>query len=160
MIDAKITTLENLIDLIMVYKQNKKKVVFANGCFDLLHVGHTRYLQDAKKIGDILVVGINSDKSIRKLKGKGRPIIKGTERLQIIASLAAVDYVFLFDDERVDTVLLKLKPDIHAKGTDYTEESVPERDTVLSYGGKIAIVGDLKSHSTRDIIKSIKDKFS
>ena len=132
-----------------------RKVVFGNGCFDLIHVGHIRYLQGAKALGDLLVVGINSDASVRALKGAGRPLQAQDDRAQIIASLECVDLVVLFDAPTVSDLLLALKPDIHAKGTDYTAGSVPERDDVRSYGGQVAIVGDPKGHSSRDLIAAV-----
>jgi rfaE bifunctional protein nucleotidyltransferase chain/domain len=135
-----------------------RKVVFGNGCFDLIHVGHIRYLQGARALGDLLVVGINSDASVRALKGDGRPLQPQDERAEIIASLECVDYLVVFDEPTVERLLLEIKPDIHAKGTDYTDESVPERDTVRSYGGRIAIVGDPKGHSSRDLITTILAK--
>ena len=137
-----------------------RKVVFANGCFDLLHAGHIRYLQSAKDMGDVLILGINSDACVAALKGSGRPLQPEEERAEILASLDCVDYVLLFDAPTVDGILEELKPDIHAKGTDYTEESVPERETVRAYGGRVAIVGDPKNHSTRDLILTILSKFS
>jgi D-glycero-beta-D-manno-heptose 1-phosphate adenylyltransferase len=136
------------------------KLVFANGCFDLIHVGHVRYLESAKSLGDLLVVAINSDSSIRALKGVGRPLQCQEDRAEIIASFRCVDYVVLFDDPTVSGLLLALHPDIHAKGTDYTAESVPERETVRSYGGRVAIVGDPKEHSSRDMIGTILEKMS
>jgi D-glycero-beta-D-manno-heptose 1-phosphate adenylyltransferase len=135
-----------------------KKVVFANGCFDLLHAGHVRYLQNARALGDVLILGINSDASVAALKGKGRPLQTQADRAEILASLDCVDYVLLFDAPTVDGILKDLRPDIHAKGTDYTEESVPERETVRAYGGQVAITGDPKDHSTRDLIKTILTK--
>ena len=133
-----------------------KSVVFTNGCFDLLHVGHIRYLQAAKEEGDILLTAVNSDLSVRALKGPDRPIMPEEERIEILAALECTDLIVLFDDKTVDRLLRELRPDVHAKGTDYTPESVPERETVLGYGGRIAIVGDPKDHSTRDFISSIK----
>ncbi|MFH1964616.1 MAG: adenylyltransferase/cytidyltransferase family protein [Acidobacteriota bacterium] len=133
-----------------------KSVVFTNGCFDLLHVGHIRYLQAAKKEGDILLTAVNSDQSVRALKGRDRPVMSEEERVEILSALECTDLIVLFDDETVDRLLRELRPDVHAKGTDYTPESVPERATVLGYGGRIAIVGDPKDHSTRDFISSIK----
>ena len=132
-----------------------KKVVLANGCFDILHVGHLRYLQDAKALGDVLVVAINSDESVRLIKDPGRPILTLDERVQLVSALRCVDYVVLFDEPDVECVLDVLRPAIHAKGTDYTEQTVPERDKVLSYGGVVRITGDPKAHSTRDIIQRI-----
>jgi len=159
MVGKKIKTLDEMVEIRKSLKAQKKTVVFANGCFDILHVGHTRYLNAAKSLGDVLIVGLNSDVSVKKIKGAGRPIICQKERMRIVASLQSVDYVFVFDDLSADSVLLALKPDIHAKGTDYSEETVPERETVKSYGGIVAIVGDPKSHSTRDIIGNIKSRF-
>jgi rfaE bifunctional protein nucleotidyltransferase chain/domain len=132
-----------------------KNVVLANGCFDILHVGHLRYLQGARALGDILVVAINSDKSMRAIKDSGRPILAQDERVALVSALRCVDYVVLFDEPDVSRVLDVLRPAIHAKGTDYTEQTVPERDQVLSYGGKVRITGDSKGHSTRDIIERI-----
>jgi len=129
------------------------KVVFANGCFDVLHVGHVRYLQGARQLGDMLVVGINSDDQVAIQKGDGRPIVRATERAEIVASLEAVDYVTVFDEPTVESLLLMLKPDFHAKGRDYTEETVPERNVVRSYGGRVAIVGDSKDHSTSELVR-------
>jgi len=151
----KIKTLDELRTLVCLLQAEGRKVVFANGCFDLLHVGHVRYLQAARAQGDVLTVGINSDASVGLLKGAGRPLQPAEERAELVAAFACVDYVTIFDDASVDSILLELRPDVHAKGTDYTVHSVPERDTVLSYGGRIAIVGDPKSHSTRDLIQSV-----
>jgi D-glycero-beta-D-manno-heptose 1-phosphate adenylyltransferase len=133
-----------------------KKVVFTNGGFDLIHVGHVRTLKGARELGDALVVALNSDASIQRNKGPSLPIIPAAERAELVASLACVDLVTIFDDPRVDGLLLLLKPHIHAKGTDYTTETVPERATVLSYGGEVAITGDPKAHSTSWIIKKIR----
>jgi len=132
-----------------------KNVVLANGCFDILHVGHLRYLQGARKLGDVLVVAINSDKSMRSIKDSGRPILAEDERVVLVSALRCVDFVVLFDEPDVSRVLDVLRPAIHAKGTDYTEETVPERDKVVGYGGSVRITGDPKEHSTRDIIQRI-----
>ena len=132
-----------------------KNVVLANGCFDILHVGHLRYLQGARALGDVLVVAINSDKSMRAIKDSGRPILGQDERVALVSALRCVDYVVLFDEPNVSRVLDVLRPAIHAKGTDYTEQTVPERDQVLSYGGEVRITGDSKEHSTRDVIERI-----
>jgi rfaE bifunctional protein nucleotidyltransferase chain/domain len=132
-----------------------KKTVLANGCFDILHVGHLRYLEGARALGDVLVVAVNSDQSVRSLKDPGRPILNENERVTLISALRCVDYVVLFDEPNVERILEVLKPAIHAKGSDYTEESVPERNQVLAYGGSVRITGDPKDHSTRDIIKTI-----
>lgn len=128
------------------------RVVLANGCFDILHAGHVRYLAGARALGDLLVVGVNSDRQVSALKGPGRPIMPEADRAEIVASLEAVDFVTIFDEPTVEVLLLALKPDIHAKGTDYTEETVPEREVVRSYGGRVAIVGDPKDHSTSELI--------
>ena len=133
-----------------------KTVVFTNGCFDLLHVGHIRYLQAAKQEGDTLLTAVNSDKSVRKLKGPERPLMPEEERVELLSALECTDLILVFDDETVDRLLRELRPDVHAKGTDYTPETVPERKTVLGYGGRIAIVGDPKDHSTRNFISAIR----
>ena len=134
------------------------KVVLCNGCFDLLHVGHVRYLEGARAYGDILVVAINSDASTAALKGPSRPIQAEQDRAEIIAALACVDYVTLFDGPTVDALLRRLRPDVHAKGTDYAVETVPERETVRAYGGRTVVAGDPKVHSTRDLIETIRTK--
>jgi D-glycero-beta-D-manno-heptose 1-phosphate adenylyltransferase len=149
----KLRRLEELPDL-----SQGKNVVLANGCFDILHVGHLRYLQGARALGDVLVVAINSDKSMRSIKDSGRPILGQDERVELVSALRCVDYVVLFDEPDVSRVLDVLRPAIHAKGTDYTEQTVPERDKVLSYGGAVRITGDPKEHSTRDIIERILEK--
>ncbi len=133
-----------------------KKVVLANGVFDLFHVGHARYLEAARALGDVLVVAVNSDRSTRAHKGEGRPVIPEAERAEIVAALECVDWVVVFDDPDVKNMLRTLKPDVHAKGTDYTEESVPERDEVLAYGGTVAICGDPKDHSSSAILEKLK----
>jgi len=135
-----------------------KKVVLANGCFDLLHVGHVRYLTAARALGDILVVAINSDASVRQLKGEGRPLMNQQERAEIIAALTCVDFVVIFNELNVSEVLQTLKPAIQAKGTDYTEETVPERTIVQAYGGVVKITGDPKDHATSDLIRRIAAK--
>jgi D-glycero-beta-D-manno-heptose 1-phosphate adenylyltransferase len=135
-----------------------KKVVLANGCFDILHVGHLRYLEGARELGDTLVVALNSDRSVQKLKGEGRPILNESERVALISALRCVDHVVLFDEPDVTQILNVLKPAIHAKGTDYTRETVPERQQVLAYGGDVRITGDSKDHSTRDVIQTIVNK--
>jgi len=132
-----------------------QRIVLANGCFDLIHVGHIRYLQEAKKQGDILVVALNSDSSIKKLKGKGRPILKEQERVEIIGSFTFVDYITIFEQLNVENILRALKPDVHAKGSDYTRDTVPEKETVKEYGGEIAITGGPKVRSTSEILNDI-----
>lgn len=152
---SKVKSLEELKSIITELHGAGATVVFANGCFDLLHVGHIRYLEAARALGDCLILGLNSDYSVRQLKGPDRPLMPEGERAEILSALSCVDYLLLFDDQTVDRILIDLKPDIHAKGTDYSEETVPERATVLSYGGRVAIVGDPKEHSTRDYLKRI-----
>ena len=143
---------EELVKRVVAAREAGAKIVFANGCFDVLHVGHVRYLAGARELGDILIVGINSDRQVALQKGDGRPVLPANERAEIVAALESVDYVTIFDEPTVEELLLILKPDIHAKGTDYTTETVPERDVVRSYGGQVAIVGDPKDHSTSSII--------
>jgi rfaE bifunctional protein nucleotidyltransferase chain/domain len=155
---TKIKNLPELQPLLRSAKARGMKIVFANGCFDLVHVGHVRYLQGARNYGDMLVVALNSDASVRTIKGSTRPLQSEADRAEMIASMQCVDYVVIFDDPTVDRLLKELRPDVHAKGTDYTAESVPERATVRSYGGQVAIVGDPKSHSTRDLIEVILSK--
>lgn len=154
----KLYTLSQLTRIIQEHKKRGQKVVLANGCFDLIHVGHIRYLKESKKKGDILVLALNSDSSIRKLKGKGRPILNQKERAVIASSFYFIDYITFFDEPNVEKVLLALKPEIHAKGSDYTEETVPEKETVKGYGGTIAITGGPKIKSTSQLIKEIASK--
>lgn len=135
------------------------RVVLANGLFDLLHVGHVRYLQAARRLGTVLVVAVNDDRSARGLRGRGRPIIRAVDRARIVASIEGVGYVVLFGTRTVAPLLRRLQPDVQCKGTDYTEESVPERHVVRSYGGKVAIAGDPKSHATTDLIARIRRRF-
>ncbi len=156
---SKIKTIAQLQEISSQARSAGRKVVMANGCFDLIHVGHVRYLQEAKRLGDILIVAINSDGSVSALKGPGRPLQSEWERAEIIASMECVDYVAVFSTSTVDPLLLEIRPHLHVKGTDYTRESVPERNTVRSYGGQVAIVGDPKDHSTKDLIKSILTAF-
>ncbi len=138
-------------------RKEGKTVVLANGCFDVLHAGHIRYLQAARREGDLLVVAVNSDTSVRMLKALGRPILTQSDRAELVAALKAVDFVVIFDEADVRPLLRELHPDVHAKGTDYTLESVPERDESERLGIRIAIVGDEKRHSTRDLIEQIRD---
>jgi rfaE bifunctional protein nucleotidyltransferase chain/domain len=133
-----------------------KKIVFANGAFDLLHVGHVRYLEAARREGDWLAVGVNSDRSVENGKGKGRPILPEAERAEIISALSCVDAVVVFDEDSPAGLLSELKPDVHAKGTDYEAETVPERGVVAAYGGRTVIVGDPKDHATTDLIEKIR----
>jgi rfaE bifunctional protein nucleotidyltransferase chain/domain len=148
--------LDKLRDIVEKERRKGRKIVFGNGCFDLLHVGHVRYLQGAKALGDILIVGVNDDESLVSLGKRSSVITPFEERVEIIAALACVDYVVAFPEPTVERLLRELKPDIHAKGTDYTAETVPERETVRAYGGEVAIVGDPKNHSTRDIIELVR----
>jgi rfaE bifunctional protein nucleotidyltransferase chain/domain len=138
--------------------QRGKRIAFANGCFDVLHVGHIRYLQGAKEAADILVVGVNGDGSVRELKGEGRPVMPAQERAELIAAIKGVDYVTIFDERSPARLLGVIKPDFQAKGTDYTPDSVPEAEVVTSYGGKVIIVGDPKDHSTSAILERMRDK--
>lgn len=137
-----------------------KRIVLTNGCFDLLHVGHVRYLQEARALGDVLFVGLNSDAAVRRLKGPGRPILPSGERAEILAALRAVDHVVLFDDDTADRLVTRLRPHVHAKGTDYTPASVPEQASVRAVGGRVVIAGDPKTHSTRDVIALIRERFA
>jgi D-glycero-beta-D-manno-heptose 1-phosphate adenylyltransferase len=146
---------EQLIERIKTARANGARIILANGCFDVLHVGHIRYLEAAKALADILIVAINSDEQAHLLKGKDRPIMPQDQRAEMVASLEAVDLVTIFTEPTVTELLLALKPDIHAKGTDYTEETVPERDVVRSFGGQVVIVGDPKNHSSSEMIEKI-----
>lgn len=154
--DERVLDRTTVIDRVRAARDRGLTVVLANGCFDVLHAGHVRYLEAAKAIGDILVVGINSDEQVARLKGAGRPLLPQLERAEIVAALSAVDLVTIFSEPTVEELLLAIKPDIHAKGTDYTEDTVPERDVVRSFGGRTAIVGDPKDHSTSDLIRRVK----
>lgn len=152
---APIVSLAELLPLIGAARGRGARIVFANGCFDLLHVGHLRYLNGARDLGDLLVVGINSDRQARLLKGEGRPFVTEGERAELVAALRSVDYVTIFDEPTVEHLLTAIRPDVHAKGTDYTVDTVPERDVVRSYGGEVAIVGDPKDHSTSELARHI-----
>ena len=156
--DSKIVSHDELAERIAAHRAAGRTVAFANGCFDLLHVGHVRYLESAACEGDVLVVAINDDESVRALKGRGRPILPAHDRAELVAALRCVDYVVIFPEPTVGPLLDRLKPDVHCKGTDYTSDSVPERDIVRAYGGRIAIVGDPKDHSTRDLLARIAGK--
>ena len=147
---------DELVRLIAADRAAGRTIAFANGGFDLLHVGHVRYLEGAKREADRLVVAINSDASVRGLKGPSRPILNQADRAELVAALRAVDYVVIFDEPTVTPLLELLKPDVHCKGTDYTVETVPERETVRAYGGRIAIVGDPKDHSTSDLVSRLR----
>ena len=147
-----------LVERVNDLRAEGAEIVLANGCFDLFHVGHLRYLCGASTLGDVLVVAINSDRQTRELKGEGRPFTPENERAEIVAGMRCVDFVTIFDEPTVEELLLALKPDFHAKGTDYTVETVPERDIVRSYGGTVAIVGDPKDHSSTEIIRRLSGK--
>jgi rfaE bifunctional protein nucleotidyltransferase chain/domain len=152
----KILSRDGLHAVLDEHRRSGRKIVFANGVFDLLHAGHVRYLQAARAEGDILIVGINSDASTRRLKGEGRPILTERGRASLVAALAAVNYVVIFDELDVNSLLRELQPDVHAKGTDYTPETVPERELAGLLGIRVAIVGDPKRHSTRDLLARIR----
>lgn len=153
-VQNKILSREELHRRAEEWRRAGERVTLANGNFDLLHVGHVRYLRGAKELGGRLVVAINSDESVRRLKGEGRPIMPEQERAEIVAALADVDAVVIFPELDVRAIIREIQPDIQAKGTDYTAESVPERDAVAEYGGRVAIVGDPKNHSTSEIIRT------
>jgi rfaE bifunctional protein nucleotidyltransferase chain/domain len=154
--DSKIVSREQLRHILAERQRAGAKVVFANGCFDTLHVGHVRYLEGARREGDILAVAVNSDSSVCHLKGPGRPILPESARAELVAALRAVDYVVLFSEPNVEGLLEFLRPDVHAKGTDYTSETVPERATAARLGIRVAIVGDPKDHSTRNFLDSVR----
>lgn len=153
---SKILSRPELHARIAEWRRGGEQIVLANGCFDLLHVGHVRYLHGAKSLGGMLVVAMNSDASVRRLKGEGRPLMPSGERAEIIAALADVNAVVIFDEPDVRELIRELHPDVQAKGTDYTRDTVPERDDVLAYGGRIEIVGDRKDHSTTDFLDQVQ----
>jgi rfaE bifunctional protein nucleotidyltransferase chain/domain len=153
---AKILSRPDLQAQVAEWRRSGEQIVLANGCFDLLHVGHVRYLQGAKALGGRLIVGMNSDASVRLLKGEGRPLMPAEERAEIISALSDVDAVVIFDEPDVRGLIRELHPDVQAKGTDYTRESVPERDEVLAYGGRVEIVGDPKDHSTTNFLGQMR----
>jgi rfaE bifunctional protein nucleotidyltransferase chain/domain len=149
---ARVLSESDLADAVLRDRASGLTIALANGCFDLLHVGHVRYLQAAAAEADRLIVAVNDDRSVSSLKGSGRPILSAADRAELVAAVRGVDYVIVFDDSTVERLLLRLKPDVHCKGTDYTLDSVPERSVVQSYGGRTAIVGDPKNHSTRTLL--------
>jgi rfaE bifunctional protein nucleotidyltransferase chain/domain len=153
---SKLGSLERVSAQLKAARSQGQTVALANGCFDVLHVGHVRYLQGAKAEADVLVVGVNGDASVRRLKGEDRPLLPAGDRALLVGALRAVDHVIVFDEDDVGTLLLSLKPDVHCKGTDYTPETVPEREVVRSYGGRVAIVGDPKQHDTRTLVARIR----
>jgi D-glycero-beta-D-manno-heptose 1-phosphate adenylyltransferase len=152
---AKIQSLEAVVARVVGARAQGKTVALANGVFDLLHVGHVRYLQGARQLADLLVVAVNSDASTRALKGEGRPVIPEAERAELVAALSCVDLVVVFAEPDVRGVLRAIKPDVHVKGTDYTEESVPEKDEVRAWGGRVAIAGDPKVHSSSELLSKL-----
>ncbi len=154
---SRILERNRLIARVAIARRGGQRIVLANGCFDIMHVGHVRYLEAARQLGDLLVVGINSDEQVRRLKGTNRPLVPERERAEIIAAVRAVDLVTVFPEPTVEALLLAIRPDVHAKGTDYTEETVPERDVVRSYGGRVCVVGDPKDHSSSKLIRALTD---
>jgi rfaE bifunctional protein nucleotidyltransferase chain/domain len=155
---APILTVAELEEAVAAERAGGRTIAFANGCFDILHVGHVRYLRDAAGVGDVLVVAVNGDDSVRRLKGDGRPVMPQDERAEIIAAIRGVAYVTVFDEMTPRALLERLRPDFQCKGTDYTADSVPEADLVRSWGGKVVIVGDPKDHSTSEILSKMKPK--
>jgi len=153
---SKIGSLDDVAPRVQAARDAGKTVALANGCFDVLHVGHVRYLEGAKAEADVLVVGVNGDASVARLKGAGRPIMPAADRALLVAALRAADHVIVFEEDDVSRLLLALRPDVHCKGTDYTAETVPERDVVRSYGGRVAIVGDPKRHDTRALLEKLR----
>ena len=153
---GRVLSRQQLVAAVAADRAAGRTVAFANGCFDLLHVGHVRYLRAAAAEADVLVVAINDDASVAALKGAGRPILPAADRAELVAALRGVAYVVVFPEPTVTPLLLALTPDVHCKGTDYTADSVPERETVRGYGGRVAIVGDPKDHSTRDLLARIR----
>jgi rfaE bifunctional protein nucleotidyltransferase chain/domain len=153
---GRVVTEAELVQQIAADRRDGRTVSFANGCFDVLHVGHIRYLMGAAGEADRLIVAVNNDVSVRALKGAGRPLMDEAARAELVSAIRGVDYVVLFAEQSVDRLLQLLEPDVHCKGTDYTVDTVPERETVRAYGGRIAIVGDPKDHSTRDLVARIR----
>lgn len=154
---SKVGSLESVRERVAAAREEGRTVALANGCFDVLHVGHVRYLEGARAEADVLVVGVNGDDSVRRLKGEGRPVMPAEDRALMVAALKCTDHVVVFEEDDVSHLLLTLRPDVHCKGTDYTEETVPERDVVRSYGGRVAIVGDPKEHDTRRLLERIRE---
>jgi rfaE bifunctional protein nucleotidyltransferase chain/domain len=156
--NAPILADDALLDALDAERKAGKSIAFANGCFDVLHVGHIRYLQDAARVADVLVVGVNGDDSVRALKGEGRPLMPAHERAEIISAIRGVSYVVIFDEKSPSRLLQTLKPEFQCKGTDYTADSVPEAEIVKSYGGKVVIVGDPKDHSTTAVLERMRGR--
>jgi rfaE bifunctional protein nucleotidyltransferase chain/domain len=157
-VNAPILEERALADALAGERAAGRTIAFANGCFDVLHVGHLRFLQDAARQADVLVVGINGDQSVRALKGAGRPVMNESERAEILSAIRGVSYVTIFQDRSPGRLIGDLKPDVHCKGTDYTPDSVPEAEIVRSYGGRVAIVGDAKTHSTTDMLEKMRER--
>jgi rfaE bifunctional protein nucleotidyltransferase chain/domain len=155
-VNAPILTETELLRVVADERRQKKSIAFANGVFDVLHVGHVRYLQEASRQADVLIVGVNSDESVRAIKGEGRPVTSEQERAELVAAIRGVAYVTIFRDSSPARLLAVLEPDVHCKGTDYTADTVPEREVVLAYGGRIAICGDAKNHSTTDLLRRLR----
>ncbi len=153
---SKVGSLDDVVAAVERARAEGKTIALGNGCFDILHVGHVRYLEGAKAQADVLVVGVNGDASVRRIKGPGRPLIEAAQRALLVGAQRFVDHVVVFDEDDVTALLLALRPDVHCKGTDYTVDTVPERETVRSYGGRIAIVGDPKDHDTRSLIERLR----
>jgi len=153
---GKVASLATVVARVEAARREGRTVALANGCFDVLHLGHIRYLEGAKAEADVLVVGVNGDGSVRRLKGEGRPVVPAGDRALLVAALRAVDHVVVFEEDDVERLLLELRPDVHCKGTDYTVETVPEKDVVRSYGGRVAIVGDPKHHDTSRLFARIR----
>jgi rfaE bifunctional protein nucleotidyltransferase chain/domain len=147
-----------LLARVAIERKKTKKIVLANGCFDLFHVGHIRYLAGARELGDCLIVAVNADEQVRKLKGENRPFMPEQERAEIVSALRFVDFVTIFHEPTVEELIRSVRPDFHAKGTDYTTENIPEREIVIKYGGQVAIVGDAKNHSSTNLIKIVSRK--
>ena len=157
---SRVLSQAQLLDAVKADRSAGRTIALANGCFDLLHVGHLRYLQGAAAEADRLVVAVNDDESVRGLKGDGRPVMTGDDRAELVAAIRGVDYVVLFSGPTVGPLIKALRPDVHCKGTDYTADSVPERDIVRAYGGRTAIVGDPKDHSTNELLRRLQSESS
>ena len=153
----KLKSFKGLKTVVERLKRQGKTIVLANGCFDLLHVGHVRYLSEARSLGDVLVVAVNGDRSVRRLKGRGRPLMPESARAELVAGFESTDYVIVFHEPNVERLLRAIRPDIHVKGGDYTPDTVPERAVVKSYGGRVAIAGGPKVRSTRELIRQLKN---
>jgi D-glycero-beta-D-manno-heptose 1-phosphate adenylyltransferase len=153
---SKVGSLDDVMGQVRAARAGGRTIALANGCFDVLHAGHVRYLQGARAEADVLVVGVNGDGSVRRLKGAGRPVMPEGDRATLVAALRDVDHVVVFAEDDVTSLILALRPDVHCKGTDYTPDTVPEREVVRSYGGRVAIVGDAKEHDTRRLLERLR----